>query len=170
MVNPEELWVGDWLLAEELGLKGRFHGVDPEGNVILKTKDHVLLTFATKEVSVTEDDIDLIPEVFKPIHLDEPKVIDEEDDFEDSIDLHYEILIQSIPHRQGSKLEYQLQICFRFIQAALKARLANIQIIYGRGQGILKQEVELMLKEYPEITIISANPNMASVDAWLNYH
>lgn len=143
--------------------------MDAAGKVLVKTKDQVVLAFPIHEVSITEEDQDIVPEAYAPLLAAREEKISDPYEFGDTIDLHYDVLIESFPHLQGSKLEYQLDICTQFIQTAVDTRLNNIQIIHGRGQGILKQEVELLLKTYPEITIISSNPNLASVDAWMNY-
>lgn len=170
MVTTDELWIGDWLEIISSGIRGQYHGMDSQGLITIRTKDHILTFVSVEDVKQVEDEVQVLPDVFLPVVQTGQSEEEPEYDFGDIIDLHYEILIETYPHQSGSKLEYQLDICTRFIQSAIQARLINIQIIHGRGQGILKAEVERLLKQHSEITIISSNPNLASVDAWMNYH
>ena len=169
MINIDELWIGDWVKVKSSGIHGQYHG-NHQGIVTIKTKDHQLVTVASADLEKTNDEVESIQDTYSIITHHTEEISSTEDDFGDTIDLHYEILILSYPHSNSSKLEYQLEICTRFIQSAIESKLLNIQIIHGRGQGILKNEVERLLKQYSEITIISSNPNLASVDAWMNYH
>lgn len=170
MVDPDELWIGDWLMIKSTGLKGQFHGRDELGNVIIKTKDHNKIIALSSDIEKIPDVQDVLVEMINSPIRERERETEFVDDFGDTLDLHYEELTQLFPHLSGSKLEFQLAICTRFIKSAIHSRLPNIQIIHGRGQGILKNEVERLLKQYGEITIISSNPNLASVDAWMNYH
>ncbi|MEP7323492.1 MAG: Smr/MutS family protein [Saprospiraceae bacterium] len=170
MVDLHELWIGDWLMIKSSGIKGQYNGLDEKGNIMIRTKDQNKLFVLSSDIEKIPDEQDVLVEIHnEPIHEKELEA-EPADDFGDTLDLHYEELIPLFPHLSGSKLEFQLDICTRFIKAAIHSRLPNIQIIHGRGQGILKNEVERLLKEYSEITIISSNPNLASVDAWMNYH
>lgn len=170
MVTTDELWIGDWLEIISSGTRGQYHGMDSQGLITIRTKDHILTFVSVEDVKHVEDEVQVLPDVFLPVEKPGQSAEETEYDFGDIIDLHYDVLIQTYPHQSGSKLEYQLNICTRFIQNAIQSRLINIQIIHGRGQGILKTEVERLLKQHSEITIISSNPNLASVDAWMNYH
>ena len=170
MVSADELWIGDWIEMISTGVKGQYHGLNMEGKVNIRTKENVLTTALTTDIRQIEDEAELIPEPFSSVAPADQNEKITEYDFGDIIDLHYEVLIAAYPHMTGSKLEYQLDICNRFIHHAIQSRLINIQIIHGRGQGILRGEVEKLLKQFPEVTIISANPNLSSVDAWFNYH
>ncbi|MEO5583047.1 MAG: Smr/MutS family protein [Saprospiraceae bacterium] len=170
MVDPGELWIGDWLMIKSNGLKGRFNGVDEKGNIMIMTKDQNKVFVLASNIEKIQDEPDVLVEIRNASINEKVQKLELADDFGDTLDLHYEKLIPLFPHLSGSKLEFQMDICTRFIKAAIHSRLPNIQIIHGRGQGILKNEVERLLKQYNEITIISSNPNLASVDAWMNYH
>ena len=170
MIDLKTLWVGDWIIIKSSGIKGQFDRMDDHGNVVIRGKDLNKIIVSPADAESIPDETDPLAEtILNPVgeKINAPAP---EDDFGDTIDLHYESLTQIFPHLSGSKLEYQIDICTRFIKAAIQSRLPNIQIIHGRGQGILKNEVERLLKQHHEITIISSNPNLASVDAWLNYH
>ena len=170
MFDPGDLWIGDWLMIKSTGLKGQFNGLDQHRNVIIKTKDHNKLVVLSSDIEKIPDETDVKLDISNDLIPEKELESETTDDFGDTLDLHYEALIQTYPHLSGSKLEFQLDICTRFIKSAIHSRLPNFQIIHGRGQGILKSEVERLLKQYSQITIISSNPNLASVDAWMNYH
>jgi dsDNA-specific endonuclease/ATPase MutS2 len=169
MFDPDELWIGDWLMIKSNGMKGQFNGLDDQGNVIFKAKDHNKILVSPADIEKIPDETEVSVEFSTISPKEKEPATETADDFGDTLDLHYDELVQTFPHLSGSKLEFQLDICTRYIKFALHARLPNIQIIHGRGQGILKSEVERLLKQYHEITIISSNPNLASVDAWMNY-
>lgn len=170
MVDPHELWIGDWLMIKSNGIKGQFNGLDEKGNILIRTKDQDKIFVLSSDIEKIPDEQDVLVEIHNESIHEKEQDTEYADDFGDTLDLHYEELIQLYPHLSGSKLEFQVDVCTRFIKSAIHSRLPNIQIIHGRGQGILKNEVEYLLKQYNEITIISSNPNLASVDAWLNYH
>ncbi len=90
-------------------------------------------------------------------------------EFGDQLDLHYEALIQNHTPTPGkSILEFQLEICRQFILESIQRKRPHIRIIHGRGSGVLKKEVEALLKNHPEVSIISFNPFSASVDVVLS--
>ncbi|MBK6815115.1 MAG: Smr/MutS family protein [Saprospiraceae bacterium] len=170
MIKADELWVGDWLRVMASGQRGRFEKQDPGGKMVLRMKDDRLISFNSEELEISQDED--IPESIEYKRSSEDAYIPDSGGiteylFTDTIDLHYELLRNLFSHDQGSILDFQKDICERFLEHAVDKGLPHIRIIHGVGQGILKQEVEYLLSLYPEVTLVSSNPNLASIDVWL---
>ncbi len=70
----------------------------------------------------------------------------------DFIDLHAENLVPGYRNLEsGEILRYQLNHCKNFLEKAIRYNLHKIYVVHGIGKGVLKQEVEKILKQYPEI-------------------
>ncbi|MFN0274410.1 MAG: Smr/MutS family protein [Chitinophagales bacterium] len=76
----------------------------------------------------------------------------------DAIDLHIEKLEKNYQKLSNSEiLNIQLSNCRDFVAKAISNKLERIYVIHGLGKGVLKNAVEEVLKEYPEI--VSYNNN-----------
>jgi len=160
-------WIGDPVQVISTGLKGRYHGPGQAGDIIIKLPDGNLINIPVQDVRLAEEEIETD---YKTIQWLPEKAARAEPGSSQSyrLDLHYENLTRHFTHPPDQTiLEYQLDICNRFALAAIESRTPFIRIIHGRGTGVLRNEVERLLKKYPEFTLISFNPNMASVDAWI---
>lgn len=160
-------WVGDPVQVISTGIKGRYHGPGQAGEIIIKLADGSFLPVQAGDARLVEEEIETVHDT---IQWDPEKVSRMEPGPAKSyrLDLHYENLVRHFaPPPHLTILEFQLEICKQFAQAAIDSKMPFIRIIHGRGKGVLKNEVAKLLKSYPEFTIISFNPNMAAVDAWI---
>ena len=65
-------------------------------------------------------------------------------------------------------LEFQKQKCLEFIQYAITKNYPVIHIIHGKGQGVLKSEIEHMLKQYNHVVKWTFSKNDGgAVEVWL---
>lgn len=161
-------WIGDPIQVISTGMKGKYHGQDPNGEIILKLPDGTLTPVLLSDVRLAEEEIETEHETILWNPEKEARLVDDTTHRSYRLDLHYESLIKNFsPPPHLTILEFQLEVCKLFVLAAIAAKMPFIRIIYGRGKGVLKYEVEKLLKQYPEFTIISSNPNMAAVDAWI---
>ena len=63
------------------------------------------------------------------------------------VDLHFEKLHPDKPHLAATqKLELQLKACGEFIADAKKQSVRTAYIIVGKGEGVLKAQVQKLLK------------------------
>lgn len=68
------------------------------------------------------------------------------------IDLHMEVLA---PDRRDllpeAVLDFQLRCCRAFVEEAIRLHRPSILIIHGKGKGLLRQEVALLLQDFREV-------------------
>ncbi len=73
-------------------------------------------------------------------------------------DLHIEKLVKNFRGMSNFDiLTIQLETAQRHVEFALKNRIPKIVLIHGVGEGILKTELEFLLRKYPQVTFQEAN-------------
>ena len=166
-MNPSSWWIGEPLEIISSGVKVRYQGPGSTGNILIRMPDGAIMEVPLPDIRESQEEQE--PQKwFENLPSEKEDSEKESKEFGDQLDLHYETLIQNHAHPAGkSILEFQLEVCRQFIQDAIRLKRPYIRIIHGRGAGILKKEVESLLKNYPEASIISFNPFMASVDVVL---
>ena len=166
-LNPSSWWIGEPLEIISSGVKVRYHGPGSLGNILIRMADGTIAEVPLPEIRESQEEQE--PEKwFEDLRSEKEESPETSKEFGDQLDLHYEALIQKHAHPDGmSILEFQLEVCRQFIRDAIRLKRPYIRIIHGRGAGVLKKEVESLLKNYPEAGIISFNTFMASVDVVL---
>lgn len=72
----------------------------------------------------------------------------------DFVDLHIGKLVPDPSKLQaGEILGLQLTRFRSFLETALRLRVHKFYVVHGLGKGVLKQEIEKILKEYPEVVL-----------------
>jgi len=148
-MNVDDLWIGDRLLVKSINETGKFEGITANGNLIIQ------LNIGT--VEVTQNDVTLAPDESKPTTV----YFAEDDDkknnpvkktpFKNKLDLHFESLMANQSKSNFKNiLSHQIAECRKFIQQAIKRKEAFVTIIHGKGEGILKKEIEKLLVEYED--------------------
>ncbi len=167
-MSLSEYWIGDHVIILSRNLRGTFEGIDHSGSAKIKTVEGLLV--------VSEEDLQSYEEPIEEVLV---KLIDDEDSAAIKpvkaheitghvIDLHYEMLA---PERQNNPhphiIEFQLEKCKEFMETAIRKKFPFIRIIHGRGQGKLKAAVELLLKNYPEVNLVSSTPDLGALEIWM---
>jgi len=71
----------------------------------------------------------------------------------DYIDLHADKLLPNVRNMEpGEILQFQLRAFTQFLEKAIRLRMHKIYAVHGLGTGRLKQEIEIILDDYPEVT------------------
>jgi hypothetical protein len=163
-----DYWVGDHVLIVSKNLRGRFEGIDKNGLALVNTTQGIL--------SIPEEDLQPSDEPEAEVKV---KLLDDDDQpsfspikthviIDHVIDLHYEKLA---PERQKNPhphiIEFQLEKCREYLDIAIQKKFTFIRIIHGRGQGKLKSAVEELLKEYPQVNLVSSTPDLGALEIWL---
>lgn len=174
MVDLNQLWIGDKvkiLSSEKIGI---FLGISMEGKGRIKVLDKVFLVKSSNLQLI--DDIDILPDVDTLLGLDNnvaspsnkrkmPNIVTAPNNF---IDLHIEKLA---PHLLNSNpahlLTYQIQECTRFIEEMVHRNMPYFTIVHGKGQGVLKAEIEQLLKSYPQIKFLFSKNDGGAVEVWI---
>lgn len=167
-MNLSDYWVGDLVIIISKNLRGRFEGIDQDGMAKVRTTDLLL--------RIPENDLQPYEE---PVEQVEVKLVEDEgrasfsplkpiESIQHVIDLHYEKLA---PERMNNPhphiIEFQLEKCKEYIEAAIQKKFPFIRIIHGRGQGKLKAAVETLLKNYPEVNLVASTPDLGALEIWM---
>lgn len=83
------------------------------------------------------------------------------------VDLHLEKITSKLNTNLSNfdKLSIQLDEAKRAIDFAISKRYSRVVLIHGVGEGVLKSELEYMIKRYENITIQEANYNKYGLGA-----
>lgn len=168
MVHLTDLWVGDQVILVNSGRKGRYEGRDKNGRIRVNIGGKVILT--------TIKNLQIAPEEKPPLFdfdeedIDTPKLKPNIGQYKKSIDLHIETLA---PERKndlpGQILEFQLQECQRFIRHAINKKFPHVTIIHGKGEGVLKSEVDMLLHEFKEFNLKYTVNNGGATEVYFSY-
>ena len=83
------------------------------------------------------------------------------------IDLHLDVLDPKRQISQHRMLDYQIEACKKFLNAALEARYRTVVVIHGKGSGILKQEIQHLLKMSDLVDYSFEINNGGATEVWL---
>jgi dsDNA-specific endonuclease/ATPase MutS2 len=142
-----ELWIGDLLKLKRSGRIGKFAGISSEQKIKVKVDGKIILTtpgnleHAPDNHSETESKFIPRPSISKQT----PNSID------NVIDLHMDVLNPSMVHARPERIiDYQVNAAENFIKSAIEKQLPKIEIIHGKGAGVLKMEVEHLIHLYSD--------------------
>lgn len=166
-MNLDEVWIGDkvWIISRgEVGIFEGSEGVQakikigfehhliaPDDLSLDLKKEEEIIDFSwLKEDKSRQSKKQTLPEVTV------------------SIDLHIEILQPDLVQAPSARiLDYQLAACRQFIQSATQKKLVRVTIIHGIGLGVLKQEVEHVLKGFKEVKFCLPVNQDGALEVWL---
>ncbi|MBK9272352.1 MAG: Smr/MutS family protein [Saprospiraceae bacterium] len=165
MINIDELWIGDELIHQNGKKRGYFEGTDSNGLILLRTNEGL------KKFNPTE--LEMAPEYVLDIDLNlesEPQNTKESiTSFRsNTLDLHIHTLAPQL--LQGPKeriFSYQLDKFNEFLEWAIDQKLYSIQIIHGKGEGILRDEIRNILKFHPSIRLWQSIQQDGATEIWL---
>ena len=164
-MNLDELWVGDFLRVRSSGQIGRFEAI--KGQLVRIKLEKGYLDVEKEDIEPADD-----PHVVssQTAIYDKKSVKEETSSFNgSSIDLHIEVLnphmIDALPERIR---DFQIEQCKAFLQYAITKRYASIEIIHGKGTGLLKKEIQHLLKLEPAVTFFLEKNQGGSTEVWLD--
>ena len=167
-MNLKELWIGDEVVLIQSGRIGKFEGIHSSGKARINIQGQMVLSPAKNiEIYVAPESDDLLllfpdetEHVEKSVHI--PK-------WKDTIDLHIDKLAS---HMENSTpaiiLEFQLRKCRDFLQAAIDKKVTIVHVIHGKGNGVLREAVLHLLKDFSEIRYALPEKNGGSLEVWLS--
>lgn len=142
-----ELWIGDLLKLKKSGRIGKFAGISPEQKVKVKIEGKIILTTPGNLEHAPDNHSDSAtnfiprPTIVKQV----PKPLNS------VLDLHMEVLNPSMINARPERIiDYQVNAAEDFIKDAIEDRLPKVEIIHGKGIGVLKMEVEHLIHLYSD--------------------
>ena len=87
-----------------------------------------------------------------------------------TIDLHIEVLNPDLEKAlPGRIFEYQIQSFKMFIDQAVAHGLQIVEVIHGKGQGILRKEIKELLRYDKRIHFVFDKHKEGAVEIWLKH-
>jgi DNA-nicking Smr family endonuclease len=167
-MNLSELWIGDPVWIRSKAVKGIFEGIVDENKAKIKAQGAYFIVDAFDislfhEKAITEEPEDH--------HLNQVKKTKEWSSFETTLDLHTEKLELSEADLISSQiLDIQIRRCRSFIKKAIELKISRIIIIHGKGKGILKEEIQHLVSEFPEVSFTFPVHQEGGLEVLLNYY
>jgi len=162
-MNLNDLWVGDFLLIKSKGMVGQFEG--REGNMIIVNVEGIKMKCSLSDIEHAEDPC------LKKKDVSSEEVLEKKDNFNfegSKIDLHIEVLNQNMVDALPERIrDYQIEQCLAFLKYAKAKRYGTVEIIHGKGTGLLKKEIHHVLKLDPGIQFIIEKNDGGSTEAWI---
>ncbi len=161
-INVNDLWIGDKLVLKKSKRIGTYAGQSSDQKIRIKIGDKIVKT--------TISNVELYVDKPEPIEIrfddDFDKI--EEHSIKDSIDLHIEKLAPHLKNTIPARiLDFQIKAFQDFLLSAILQRRKHITIIHGKGEGILKQEVQYILSKEPSVSLIQNINQGGATLAWL---
>ncbi len=164
-INVDKLWVGDLLLLKKSGRIGKFLSIVSDSKIKITIGEKIILTKISN--------IEIAPEQKeKPLLLDQKPLIDTQipKTLESSIDLHIDVLHPSLTNSIPERIiDYQVKAVKHFIEDSIAAKSLKIEIIHGKGEGVLKSEVLHLLSLYDEVTFTFDLNQGGATEVWFGY-
>lgn len=160
MVDLDELWIGDTVKLLASNRIGKYDG-QINGKARININGKIVLT-APSNLSIHEEKespyIDLDLSTGTSTTVEPPNT---------EIDLHIDKLnpnmLNALPERIR---DYQIGAAKTFIEQAIQHKLSSIEIIHGKGKGVLKAEVHHLLSLYDEVKFHVMGRDGGSTEVW----
>ncbi len=168
--STKDLWIGDLLQLKNSGRIGKFTGTKPDGKLIVQTDDNIIITPLS---NVTQYTPPQDPDLGLDFDLDyKSKAIDNISELKNlsQIDLHISILAPHMENQPAARiLDFQMKSFNDFVNDAYARKRNTVKIIHGKGEGVLKTEVQYHLKRDNRVSMISEINKGGATDVWFNY-
>ncbi len=162
MIDLKQLWVGDVLQVISTGIVGKYES-HKGSSVLLNCKGNKI------KVSATDLKLYKAPKQNVELVFDDDSNSNTLSKINDSIDLHIEKLA---PHMQNQAqariLDFQIEKAKSFVQEAINQRRFQILIIHGKGSGLLKAEINEMLKDFDKVRYTFEKNKGGATEVWLD--
>jgi dsDNA-specific endonuclease/ATPase MutS2 len=161
-----DLWIGDRVQLLHSKRIGTYEGTNNTGKLRIKVEGKIILT-NSQNIKLIQDEYDnLIEELEFP---EQKPPYKESTTKLSSIDLHMEFLDPEMRVPAIRALDFQIEKCKAFIEAAIQHKKHSITIIHGKGTGTLKSAVNHLLLDYSEFYLKLEVHNGGATEVWFSY-
>lgn len=148
--------VGDRVLFKNESLEGKIIRINSAYKVTVISLDGFEMNISVKDLVKIEEGTDQVTSYGNNFHSKEDagkKLVQSRKKQKSQsvlqVDLHIELLIPNHHSMDNSEIvQIQLRECHNMIEKALNSSIAKLEIIHGIGQGVLKDEVHAILRNY----------------------
>jgi hypothetical protein len=168
----KDLWIGDLVVLSASGREGKFAGISLDGRARIDVLGKIILVKAN-QISL-KPITDAFPDHLLTDLLEDRSVSTKSNNIfkvkvGHSIDLHIDKLAPEMTNDfPGKIIEFQLLTCKKFIDEALRLRHPVITIIHGKGQGVLKKEVEALIQSYTSARFKISKNDGGAIEVWFD--
>lgn len=166
-MSLKDYWIGDRVFITDLHKIGSFEGKDDQGMAIVKIEGESLKVKPANIRPASE--IKSASPALRALErelAEKPKA-----NFKltgNKIDLHIDKLAPHLESADASRiLSHQLEACKQFVQSSIESKQGVIQIIHGKGKGVLKSEVIELLKHNKGVRLYVEANQGGALDVWL---
>lgn len=109
---------------------------------------------------LSEKDSDAMQKHYTQAPQEEEKFIDRYKTDKDTaeVDLHIESIVEDHSKLSNAQiLEKQTQLFIKCLESAMQERVQKVIFIHGVGNGVLKNEIQTILKQYPNVHYFDAS-------------
>lgn len=162
---------GDWVSAIDEDFEGAVKSVKGE-SIIVEDVDGFELEFAASELVKVETDDSAVREFTKnSFHnalkeketernkkAKKPSVLKTKKQTILKIDLHSSEILETEKGMSAYKiLDYQVNTAKRKLEFAMEKKIPKVIIIHGVGEGVLKMEIDTLLRRYDNLEFFDAD-------------
>jgi dsDNA-specific endonuclease/ATPase MutS2 len=147
--------VGDKILFKKENLQGEIVRINSLYKVTVLSVDGFEMNVSVKDlvrIEETNDKATSYGNDFYSKELDSKVIKSQKQQRSQSVlkvDLHIELLTLNYQYMDNFEIvQIQLNECYNKIEKALNSNITKLEIIHGIGEGILKNEVHTILKNY----------------------
>jgi dsDNA-specific endonuclease/ATPase MutS2 len=159
-----DFWIGDKVRLKKSGRFGEVTATSKDGKIKVKCGDSVITTSPTNLEIIKEDEFTFPDWVFEESDKKDVKKVASKD----TIDLHIEILEPSMATESAAViLQYQVKRCKAFFETNIQKSRSVVFIICGKGEGVLKAEIEHLAKHTFQARFIFERNNGGMLEIWL---
>lgn len=150
-IDLNELWIGDEVVLLKSNRKGFFQGFK-NGKIRVKVNGSIIRTSIDNiALAPPASDNVLLDELTEETHKNSPSLIQQQQSFNPSIDLHMDKLQPSKQYDLPvAIIEFQIRKLKEFMEKAIHLKCPKVTIIHGKGTGALKMETENLIQSYEE--------------------
>ncbi len=169
-MDLNDLWIGDKVKMISSGEIGKFEGVDPSGMANVRIGKELKLAAPSDLMQEEDEDVFIQPKKKVQKGKDFNFEIMEMASFNRKFDLHMESFNDYEPRSWPSgELDFQVYKCRNYLKEAIKNRVPRVEIIHGRGKGILKNEVMNLLFVFDEVKSVNRHEHEGMLEVWFDY-
>ncbi len=147
--------IGDKILLKKESVQGEIVRINSPYKVVVLSRDGFEMNVSIKDLVMVEEGTDKpasYGDNYSSKDLDVKVIRSQKTERSQSVlkvDLHIELLISDYSCMDNSEIiQIQLNECYEKIEKALNSRVTRIEIIHGIGEGVLKNEVHNILRNY----------------------
>ncbi|MFZ1704571.1 MAG: Smr/MutS family protein [Saprospiraceae bacterium] len=157
-------WIGEKVLLKKSKRFGIIAGIREDGKVIITVANKTIYTNKSN-IQVIDNEEYIYPDwIYGTETSIEPKPTLESGN---TIDLHIEKLEPSMLNQSASViLQFQIKKCKQFLDKNVKWKSNIVYIICGKGQGVLKSEIDQIVKTEYSAKFVFEKNNGGMLEVW----